>query len=355
MRILLFEDNPGDARLVQEILSEIPDNFTVNVVERLELGLEFLASQDVDVVLLDLNLPDSRGLETLTKLQTQFSHVPVVIMTGSDDEALGVRAVKLGAQDYLVKGQVDSRLLRRALKYAVERKQMEQRLIVQERLAYLGRMAGTIAHEVRNPLATVDASAYYLEKTLKDTGGKTKEHLQRIRDGITRAAKIIEKLLQMSRVKEPSFSVLDLSQFAAKALSATTAPRNIKVVLNQQAGAIVRADEEQLNMAIGNLLRNAIEAMGQGGTLTVSVGKPDNWAELSVSDTGPGISPGNQERLFEPLFTTKPGGVGFGLSLAKTVVERHSGSIEVESEPGKGATFIIRLPLYVEEARVKTE
>lgn len=128
MKILLIEDNPGDARLIQEVLKEAGSDFTISVAEKLGLGLEFLLSQEVDVVLLDLGLPDSRGLETLTKVRTKFSHLPIVIMTSSADEALAVQAVHLGAQDYLVKGQVESGLLRRALLYAIERKKADEAL-----------------------------------------------------------------------------------------------------------------------------------------------------------------------------------------------------------------------------------
>ncbi len=130
MRILLIEDNPGDARLVQEILKEARGNFTISVAEKLDAGFKFLASQeDVDVVLMDLNLPDSRGLETLTKVQTGFSHLPIVIMTSLDDEELAHQAVRLGAQDYLVKGNVDSELLRRTILYSIKRKQAEEEII----------------------------------------------------------------------------------------------------------------------------------------------------------------------------------------------------------------------------------
>ena len=129
MRVLLIEDNPGDARFVREILREASANFTVSIAERLAQGIEFLLSQEVDVVLLDLGLPDSRGLVTLTKLQTRFSHLPIVIMTGSGDESLGIQAVQLGAQDYLVKGQVNGELLKRALMYAAERKRTEEAVL----------------------------------------------------------------------------------------------------------------------------------------------------------------------------------------------------------------------------------
>ncbi len=129
MRILLIEDNPGDIRLVQEILKEAPGDFTLNVAERLGKGLEFLLSNNIDVVLLDMNLPDSRGLETLTKMRTRFQHLPVVIMTSIVDESLAVKAVHLGAQDYLVKGETDVRLLWRSLVYAVERKLVEKAML----------------------------------------------------------------------------------------------------------------------------------------------------------------------------------------------------------------------------------
>ena len=139
MRILLIEDNPGDARLVQEMVREAAGEFTITVADKLRTGLELLRKENIDVVLLDLNLPDSRRLETFTRLQREFPHLPVVIMTGSGDETLGVRAVQLGAQDYLVKGQVDGRLLGRAVVYAVERKRADEEL--KENKQFLERLA----------------------------------------------------------------------------------------------------------------------------------------------------------------------------------------------------------------------
>ena len=123
MRILIIEDNPGDIQLIQEMLKEGPGNLTISAAERLGVGLDILSSQDIDLVLLDLGLPDSRGLETLVRLQEGFPRLPVLIMTSIADESLAVQAIRLGAQDYLVKGQLDGGLLRHALAYAGERKQ----------------------------------------------------------------------------------------------------------------------------------------------------------------------------------------------------------------------------------------
>ncbi len=125
MRILIVEDNPGDVQLVRGMLKEGAGEFTLYVAERLSAGLEVLSSQEgVEVVLLDLGLPDSRGLETLIRVQEGFPRLPVLIMTSIADESLAVQAIRLGAQDYLVKGQLDGGLLRHALAYAGERKQV---------------------------------------------------------------------------------------------------------------------------------------------------------------------------------------------------------------------------------------
>jgi two-component system cell cycle sensor histidine kinase/response regulator CckA len=134
INVLLVEDNPGDARLIQEMLAEAGGAlFDLGCADRLSTGLERLAVGDINVVLLDLGLPDSRGLDTFVRVRTQAPDVPIVVLTGLDDEALAVQAVEAGAQDYLVKGQVDSNPLARALRYAIERKRAEEALRRSER------------------------------------------------------------------------------------------------------------------------------------------------------------------------------------------------------------------------------
>lgn len=125
MKMLLIEDNPGDTRLIREMLTEVRNaNFDLECVDRLSAGLEVLAAREIDVVLLDLFLPDCEGLETFSKAHSQAPDVPIVVLTGLDDEVLAVKAVREGAQDYIVKGQVDGNLLVRASRYAIERQRM---------------------------------------------------------------------------------------------------------------------------------------------------------------------------------------------------------------------------------------
>ena len=129
LRVLLIEDNPGDARLIRETLKDIKDfRFTLEHVDLLAEGLKRLASEKPDVLLLDLSLPDSAGLDTVAKVRQQAPGLPVVVLTGLEDENTGIKAVKIGAQDFLVKGQADGALLGRALRYAVERKRAEEQV-----------------------------------------------------------------------------------------------------------------------------------------------------------------------------------------------------------------------------------
>lgn len=129
IKVLLVEDNPGDARLIQEMLADAANaRFTLVHADRLSAALETLADAEVDVVLLDLSLPDSHGLDTFAKVQAAAAALPIIVFTGLDDEELGTRTVHGGAQDYLVKGQVDSNLLVRSMRYAIERKKVQKQL-----------------------------------------------------------------------------------------------------------------------------------------------------------------------------------------------------------------------------------
>jgi DNA-binding NarL/FixJ family response regulator len=135
VKVLLIEDNPGDVRLIREMLAEASDiGFSLESADRLSTGIEHLAKAQVDLILLDLSLPDSRGIETFRMAYAQASGVPIVVLSGCNDEAIGMSAVHAGAQDYLVKGQVDNHLLTRAIQYAIERERGRK-----ERLQLLAR------------------------------------------------------------------------------------------------------------------------------------------------------------------------------------------------------------------------
>ncbi len=233
----------------------------------------------------------------------------------------------------------------------VERKQMEERLLASERLALLGQFSGSISHELRNPLGVVGSSVYYLKTKLKDSDEKVQEHLNRIRSSVNNATAIIESLLNLTRMREPQLARLDLIAIASDAIATSKVPTGVNVIQNfLEQEVLVNADREQLRMAFQNIVTNADEAMDGKGTLTVTVGRTtDSQAEVSFVDTGPGIAPEDLDRVFQPLFSTKADGIGFGLSIAKMVIDKHSGTIEAKSGPGEGATIIIQLPPYTDK------
>jgi len=225
--------------------------------------------------------------------------------------------------------------------------QMQEKLLTSERLATLGQFSGSISHELRNPLGVIDSSAYYLKTKLKDADKKVQEHLDRIKSSVGSTSAIIESLLNLTRMKEPQLARLDLTAITSDAIATSKVPAAVNVMQNfPEQEVLVNADQEQLRMAFKNIINNAVEAMDGKGTLTVTARRTaDDQAEVSFADTGPGIAVENLDKIFQPLFSTKAKGIGFGLSISKMIVDKHGGTIAAKSEPGKGATIIIRLPL----------
>ena len=238
-----------------------------------------------------------------------------------------------------------------AIEDVTERREMEEKLLRSERLATLGKLSGSISHELRNPLGVIGSSAYYLKTKLRDADQKIVEHLDRIESSVGSSTAIIESLLNLTRMKEPQLARLDLAAITHDAIATSEVPDNVNIIQNfPEQEVLVDADREQLAMAFRNIIRNTVEAMDGKGMLTVTVHMTaDGWAEVSFADTGPGIAPEDLDRVFRPLFSTKANGVGFGLSISKMIIDKHGGTVEAKSELGKGVTIIIQLPLHTDK------
>ncbi len=228
---------------------------------------------------------------------------------------------------------------------------MQERVSVAERLASLGQFSGNVSHELRNSLAIIGSSVYYLETKLKDTNGKVQQHLERIKSAVDGATNIIESLLNLTRMQLPQMTGLDLRDIVSGAIAGVEAPTRISIKKEFPEQVVgIKGDSEQLRMAFGNIVRNAVEAMGSRGTLTVIITVvADGGANLYFIDNGPGIAHENLGRVFEPLYSAKSGGIGLGLSIAKMVVERHGGTIKAESKSGGGTAIVVWLPVHVGE------
>ena len=236
-----------------------------------------------------------------------------------------------------------------------EVKQMEEELIHSSKLAGLGEMAAGIAHEIKNPLTGVSLGLEKLENALS-LGTKEAKVLNKVLEDIDRINEIVSRLLDLSRKKKPEMEVLDINDIIKDVLlniGPLAKQENIEVVTNLNKDLIqINADGGQLYQVFLNLGLNAIQAMPNGGTLAISTDKTDSDGEKRISisfvDSGIGISKDNIRKIFEPFFSSRKGGTGLGMSISHRIVKDHGGSIEIESEPGKGTEIKVLLTTYEE-------
>ena len=211
-----------------------------------------------------------------------------------------------------------------------------------ERLAFFGQLAGRFSHELRNPLGVIKNSVYYL-RMMRGVDPKIAKHYVMIDRQVEAANRIVTALVDFARVKPPAPVAVDLNAVVREYLERTRLSERVAVVLElAEPLPALSADPIQLALLLGNLVTNAIQAMPEGGTLTITTAPTDEGVSLAIADTGVGIEPADRSRIFEPLFTTKPVGLGLGLSVVKNIVAGHGASITVDSAPGQGSRFTVR-------------
>ncbi len=229
-----------------------------------------------------------------------------------------------------------------------ERKKTEEQRDRYLSLATIGQLSGGVAHELRNPLATIDSSVFLLEKKLAsdETGIK---YLKRIRTGLSSCTQTIDALLALTHPEDMRLNKVEMKSIMTDFLFKNEIPTGVEVVHDfPEEDIFIKADERQLRIALRNIITNAVQAMNGKGRLTLSIRENGGTVEASFSDTGSGIASESLGRMFEPLFTTKAKGMGMGLAITRMIVEKQGGTIAVHSEPGKGATFTVRLPKYAD-------
>jgi two-component system, NtrC family, sensor kinase len=218
------------------------------------------------------------------------------------------------------------------------------RLQRSERLATLGEVAGGVAHELRNPLNVVKTSVYYLLNARNPTPQKNADHLNRIERNVELADNVISSLSSFARLPVPDLRPIEVEALVREALEVNPPSEGIELAIDcPRELALALGDRDQLRIALGNLIRNANDAMAHGGRMAISGYLVDGSIEISVSDTGVGIDPKDLARIMEPLYSTKARGLGLGLAIARSIVEKNQGSLRVQSELGRGSTFTVRL------------
>jgi len=364
LAVLLVEDNPADAYLVRDMLTEGASEgarFTVTQVDRLTQALEQVADTAFDVVLLDLSLPDAHGIEIVTRLHVAAPGVPIVIMSGNQDEALAIRGVREGAQDYLVKGHVESDLLVRSLQYAIERKRIEDRLNAktreQETFIY------TVSHDLKAPLVSVQGMAGILiEDYSAALGADGRRYLERIVANADKMQALLADLLELSRLGrvDDEYGPVDLNaviQDVTERLHHTLTVRGARVEVAPSL-PVVHACSKRLAQVFTNLIDNAVTYTPKERVplVRVTARHAGGAWEIEVRDNGAGIPAAFHDKVLQ-IFqrlpagkTLNPAGTGVGLAIVTRIIETDGGRVWIESEEGMGTAFHFTLP----KARVAT-
>ncbi len=335
--------------------------------------------------------PAERGRCPITDLgQTVDNSERILVTAGGEQRSIikTVSSVTLGGRRLLVESFVDIterkhieeelKILNDELERKVQERTKElldaqEELVRKEKLSILGQLSGSVGHELRNPLGVINNAVYYLGTVMPDSPEPVKEYLKIIKNELNTSERIISDLLDFSRTKMPQLASVMPCEVIRRGLEQCAIPGNVALEIDvPDTLPPVRIDPFQMGQVFQNLITNAIQAMPDGGVLRISVRllKEDekvksredekggltsqppifpssevNYIEVSVSDTGEGVSPENMKKLFQPLFTTKAKGIGLGLVVCKKLTEANGGSIKVESEVGRGTTFTVYVPV----------
>ncbi|MFL6583720.1 MAG: sensor histidine kinase [Chthoniobacterales bacterium] len=368
-QVLVIDDEMGPRESLRMLLK--PD-YQVYTADNVDAGLRLLREKKPDAVISDIRMPGTSGIDGLRKIREIDPHVAVIMLTGFGALDTAQEALRLGANDYLSK-PFDAKQMREVISRNVERtrvqrssehtlaelNELNQRLIRElaqkERLASLGQASAEFVHDLGNPLTIVWGYVQLLAKKLEQNGETSQASAKEL-GIIEQNVRLCRELLTMWRsygteeaLPRKTISVSDIVRNVLKGVESVATQHGVTLRsdLSEDPCTLV-GDAVQIQRATQNVVINAIQAAAETkGEVNVSSARKDFYVDVRVQDTGPGI-PGDQlPRLFDPYFTTKQNksGTGLGLYITKKVLEDHNGSIKVDSTPGSGTTFTIRLPL----------
>lgn len=375
-RVLLIEDEVVDAAIVRRSLGEQPaPRIHLEHAVTLQAGTDRLAKGDVDAVLLDLNLPDSRGVDTVTRLRECDTDVPLVVFTAAGDEETAVAALAAGAQDYLVKDELAGSLLRRSIRYALERRRiarenerLERQLRQAEKTESLGALCAGIGFGLNTVVGTIfercdDALASLRTRGCED---RLSASLLEIHRATFHAAQMVQRLRDYAVLERSASGGIELAAFIREASDflASIVPPEIYVSCEASGEKLyVEVERPELHRLLIALVLNAAEAIGESrGSISISTGlveadaellaqthgwphaEPGAYVFLRVADTGCGLDASRLERIFDPFYTTKLAGRGLGLASAFGILHRHRAVVQIDANHPAGTAFTLLFP-----------
>lgn len=367
INLLLVEDDPSDCHFLKQALSDCSEimNFDVKTAQNLSEALERLNSSDFDIILLNMELSDSSGIDTVEKIHSKSPHTPALVITEPLDEKTAVETIKKGADDYLIKGKIFKDVLGRSIYYALERRKERDR--AEKRLAKLIEdlqsvnkelkdFAYVVSHDLKAPLRAIKTLADWLATDYTDKLGQDgKEQIDLLISRVDRMHKLIDGILQYSRIgrRKESPIYIDLNELIPKIIETLDPADNIKIEVKNQLPTIF-AEQSPIFHIFQNLLSNAVKYMDKpNGQIEVASTEQDGYWKFAVTDNGPGIEPKNFEKVFQIFQTLMPKdqmeSTGVGLTIVKKIVETYGGRIWVESQLGIGSTFWFTLPKSKEQ------
>ena len=351
--ILLIEDNLADVRLLREMFNDHGEHGTTLMhVDCVSAAEKHLAEHAIDIILLDPGLPDAQGLGSIRRIHAAAPRLPLVVLTSLDDESLAERTLQEGAQDYLVKGQIEVRGILRALRYATERKRLER---------LKDEFVSTVSHELRTPLTSISGSLGLLMGNAAGNLPRPMERLLAIAyNNCQRLVRLVSDILDIEKMEAGRIG-FNFSRVAVRSLVAQAIEANrgfaegygVRVQFDEAGiAADVRADPDRLLQVITNLLSNAIKFSPAADEVSVAVEKGINTVRLTVRDHGPGIPVDFKPLIFEKFAQAdagdarQKGGTGLGLSIVKQIVDRLGGEVGFADADGGGTIFYVQLPCW---------
>ncbi len=376
-QILVIDDEVGPRESLRMLLKP---NYQVHTADCVETGIRLLREKHPDAIVMDIRMPGTTGIDGLRRIREIDPNLSVIMLTGFGALETAQEALRLGANDYINK-PFDAREMQEVIGRNVERtrvhrssenaaaeiKELNNRLLQElaqkERLASLGQASAEFVHDLGNPLTIVWGYVQLLAKKLEQSensngsgGGPSGVSSAKELNIIEQNVRLCRELLTMwqsygsvEAAPPKPISVSEIVREVVKGVGAMTAQNGVKLTSDIcDDPCTLLGDPVQVTRAIQNVLINAVQASAEtNGSVTLSCTRKDFYVDVRVEDTGHGITPEQIAKIFDPYFTTKQGksGTGLGLYITKKVVEDHNGSIKVDSTPGVGTTFTIRLPL----------